>query len=249
MKRSFIVTLALIAAIAAPLYAPSGWARGLGVLAMGGGTPPAAGGVVSYDSVGSTAWALGISLSLGTPAGSYPGSLLVATVCSDTYITSLTSDGWTLAEKSSRTSDFAVYVLYKIEGESEPSTHSFTANTSADMGGYIVRYAKSGGTWAVSDTSEWGYSAASGSQPFGEVVATKGDSIVHLVYGSDDYFVDVRYMSAPPDGATLIAGRTSGSSAEVHLWYQSIPAGAYNNSVGHIGTVISSQIAVVIEAQ
>ena len=36
MKRSFIITLALIAAIAVPLCASSGWARGLGVLVAGG---------------------------------------------------------------------------------------------------------------------------------------------------------------------------------------------------------------------
>ena len=37
MKRSFITTIALIAAIAVQLCASSGWARGLGVLALGGG--------------------------------------------------------------------------------------------------------------------------------------------------------------------------------------------------------------------
>lgn len=41
MKRSLIITLALIAAIAVPLCASSGWARGLGVLALGGGAPQA----------------------------------------------------------------------------------------------------------------------------------------------------------------------------------------------------------------
>lgn len=43
MKRSIIITLALIAAIAAPLCASSGWARGLGVLGLGLG-----GGEVDY---------------------------------------------------------------------------------------------------------------------------------------------------------------------------------------------------------
>lgn len=37
MKRSFIITLALIAAIAVQLCASSGWARGLGVLGLTGG--------------------------------------------------------------------------------------------------------------------------------------------------------------------------------------------------------------------
>ena len=36
MKRSFIITLTLIAAIAVPLCASSGWARGLGVLGLCG---------------------------------------------------------------------------------------------------------------------------------------------------------------------------------------------------------------------
>ena len=37
MKRSFIITLAMIAAIAVPLCASSGWARGLGVRGLCGG--------------------------------------------------------------------------------------------------------------------------------------------------------------------------------------------------------------------
>lgn len=52
MKRSFIITLALIAAIAGPPCASSGWARGLGVLAMGGGgvaADPCAGYLLCED--------------------------------------------------------------------------------------------------------------------------------------------------------------------------------------------------------
>ena len=53
MKRSFIITLALIAAIAIPLCASSGWARGLGVLGMCGG----AGGGACTGSYGNVSTA------------------------------------------------------------------------------------------------------------------------------------------------------------------------------------------------
>ena len=46
MKRSFSITLALIAAIAVPLCASSGWARGLGVAGLAGAEPMDAGRTV-----------------------------------------------------------------------------------------------------------------------------------------------------------------------------------------------------------
>lgn len=216
---------------------------------MVGGGAAASGNAVAFQGVGSDAWVISKTLTIGKPTGSYPGALLVATVCSDTYITSLTSSGWTVAEKSARTSDFAVYVLYKIEDGGDPETFTFTANTSADMGGYVARYTKTGGTWAITDTSEFGYLSSVSPQSFGTVTAT-GPGIVHWVYGSDDYAAGIRYMSAGPVGATLIAGRQSATSAEVHMWYQAVESsGNVDNTVAHVGTVMSSQIAVLIEAQ
>lgn len=48
MRRSIIITIALIAAIAAILCASSGWARGLGVLGLGGGAATPA---VDYSDI------------------------------------------------------------------------------------------------------------------------------------------------------------------------------------------------------
>lgn len=75
MKRSVIITLALIATVAAPLCASSGWARGLGVLGLGGGGGVVTPGAVVSDDFSSnsaadyTAINGGISISSGTAGG------------------------------------------------------------------------------------------------------------------------------------------------------------------------------------
>lgn len=78
MKRSLIITLALIAAIAVPLCASSGWARGLGVLGLGGGTAIP---YLSYNDFEETGVPVGWTPTTGTYAGNYDydggGSLLL----------------------------------------------------------------------------------------------------------------------------------------------------------------------------
>lgn len=80
-RRVIALTIALIAAIAVPLCASSGWARGLGVLALGGWTAAPAINYLSYNDFEEAGVPEGWTPTTGVYAGDYDynggGSLLL----------------------------------------------------------------------------------------------------------------------------------------------------------------------------
>lgn len=94
MKRSFIITLALIAAIAVPLCASSGWARGLGVLGLcGGAGAPACSGNYGNTTLPGTSWYLNGAAPYEMAVQRMPACAGGTTSSISFYFDSATSDG------------------------------------------------------------------------------------------------------------------------------------------------------------
>ena len=94
MKRSLIITLALIAAIAGPPCASSGWARGLGVLGLGGGASAPSGPVYTdCSNIGTASLYWVGDHSSGTTVACIDGGTKTATLSGGTIVASGTDPG------------------------------------------------------------------------------------------------------------------------------------------------------------
>lgn len=159
MKRSFIITLAMIAAIAAPLCASVGWSRGLGVLGLGGGASVVPSSEpITYESISSGAVAAtsSTSFTITKPTGVVSGDTLVA-VIGKTYNRSFVSSGWSTVGGTDKLSQF----LIKTAGESEPDNYEFASSgdlTTTGGQGVIIRISGTIGSYGTTeDTSNSTY--------------------------------------------------------------------------------------------
>lgn len=92
----------------------------------------------AFRSASSGAAASG-TLTIGKPAGTSQGDVMVAAVAVRPSSATISASGWTLVRRvdnaSGNSNSLAIY--YKVAGASEPTTYSFTFNTSAGAAGGI----------------------------------------------------------------------------------------------------------------
>lgn len=244
MKRSFIITLALIAAIAVPLCASSGWARGLGVLGMMGGGAAAGGYTVSLVAnsyavePGSTT-----GTSIAVPTGTLDGDLIVVTHLNDTSsIAQDTPIGWTKALATDNTGDgnFKANTYYKV-ANGEGGTVNFTSTTASRQLA-ATTFRKTGGTWNVEANSVAG-STGPLTTP---AISTATGGVLYISALNDGS----NGLSAIPDGMTLIASHVESSpSTSIVNVYQSTTAGTASKTVSWAGSEQVGALQLSISAQ
>lgn len=215
-------------------------------------------GTVSFGAAGAASTSSSTTLTLTYPSGITSTSYVVVFICSDASPGTATATGWSHVDDGSGTLSpvqavSASAFLAVLEKDSVSGSESGTVNftmPSGNHGGFIMRFEKTSGTWAVEDADDFAFTTAGSSVtvPDTAVVASQNNSMFLLFYSNDDYNDGVTYLSTEPADMTRVE-RTQYSSAEGYAWYEAVSSGSQSDSVTVTGSTQNAILGIILEAQ
>jgi hypothetical protein len=183
-----------------------------------------------------------------TPHGSTSeGDYMVATVMSDTADLEITwPSGWSATTASVTESSSTLYAAVKTAGSDESGAYTFTLGSSADFEVAIATFSKTGGTWAVGDSSATGQTG-SATMTSGAIDIASG-GMAYIIYGSDDASV----ATTPPATMSEAVSMYDTISTRLYSYYEAFESGGSavtRDMVWSVTTHNYTVIALSIEAQ
>ena len=144
-----------------------------------------------------------LRLTIGKPAGTASGDLLIAVLAFDHNVNPSAPAGWTLIGDQNNSNYVTVAVWYKIAGGSEPGSYTFTWSSSDEEEkavGAILRYT---GAHATAPINASGFATGSSASPTApDITTTTANTTVLRIFGADDDDLPNPSSGTYPSGMT-----------------------------------------------
>jgi MSHA biogenesis protein MshQ len=181
------------------------------------------------------------SLTLNTPAGVLASDVLVAHIVVRGSTTIITPpSGWVLIRRDNTGSSIGVALYYKVAGAAEPTSYTWTFNSSQQASGGVGAYIGVNNTTPVDASSGQYNSGATIDTAPSVTVSTANDRLL--------YFAGVTILSTvtPPSGMTQQWNVTTADTASEMADQPLTSAGATGNRVGTLNVSGHSNIGQLV---